>query len=117
MMKKMKQTNADRIRSMTNDELAVFLLTEECKVCSHCKYNGEYGCTDETVCGTYHLEDVWKKWLSSEYEGLSKKRGSYGKRKRKLDKLEYLNSEECKKKCDNIPIYNMILLARFFSKN
>lgn len=28
--------------------------------------------------------------------------------------IEYLNSEECMKKCDSIPIYNMILIARLF---
>lgn len=63
-----KMTNGDRIRSMTDSELSVFLITEECKVCTHCEYNGEYGCDDEIVCGNYHLEDVWMKWLSSEYK-------------------------------------------------
>ena len=60
-------TNGDRIRNMTDKELAVFLLTDESKVCTHCEFNGEYGCSaDEIVCGTAHLEDTFKKWLSSE---------------------------------------------------
>lgn len=55
-------TNGDRIRSMTDKELSVFLLTEECKVCTHCAYNGEYGCEDiyGAVCCNQHLENTWK---------------------------------------------------------
>lgn len=60
-------TNGDRIRNMTDKELSVFLLTEECKVCTHCQYHtDDIGCCGDIVCGNYHLEDVWRKWLSSE---------------------------------------------------
>lgn len=28
--------------------------------------------------------------------------------------IEYLNSEECKKKCDNMPVWYRMLFARIF---
>lgn len=36
------------------------------------------------------------------------------KRIRPGNMIEYLNSEECMRKCDSIPVYNMILIARLF---
>lgn len=35
-------------------------------------------------------------------------------RKNRGKMIEYLTSEECMKKCDSIPIYNMIFIARLF---
>lgn len=48
-----KQTNADRIRSMTDEELADFLVTVET--------NGYY---DQSISGTYEM----KEWLLAESE-------------------------------------------------
>lgn len=44
-----KQTNADRIRSMTDEELADFLVTVE-----------TYGYHDQSISGTYEM----KEWLT-----------------------------------------------------
>lgn len=49
-----KQTNADRIRSMTDEELADFLVTVET--------NGYY---DQSISGTYEMIE----WLLAESEG------------------------------------------------
>lgn len=50
-----KQTNADRIRSMTDEELADFLVTVE-----------TYGYHDQSVSGTYEMNE----WLRAESEGI-----------------------------------------------
>ena len=47
-------TNADRIRSMTDEELADFLVTVE-----------TYGYHDQSVSGTYEMDE----WLRAESEG------------------------------------------------
>lgn len=47
------QTNADRIRSMTDEELADFLVTVE-----------TYGYHDQSISGTYEM----KEWLLMESE-------------------------------------------------
>lgn len=52
-MAKKPQTNADRIRSMTDDELADFLVTVE-----------TYGYHDQSISGTYEM----KEWLLMESE-------------------------------------------------
>ena len=52
--KKKPQTNADRIRSMTDEELADFLVTVE-----------TYGYHDQSISGTYEM----KEWLLMESEG------------------------------------------------
>lgn len=51
---KPKQTNADRIRSMTDEELADFLVTVE-----------TYGYHDQSISGTYEMIE----WLRAESEG------------------------------------------------
>lgn len=48
-----KQTNADRIRNMTDDELADFLVTVE-----------TYGYHDQSISGTYEMNE----WLRAESE-------------------------------------------------
>lgn len=48
-------TNADRIRSMTDDELADFLVTVE-----------SYGYHDQRISGTYEMNE----WLRAESEGI-----------------------------------------------
>lgn len=50
-----KQTNADRIRSMTDEELADFLVTVE-----------SYGYHDQSISGTYEMNE----WLRAEREGI-----------------------------------------------
>ena len=52
-MAKKPQTNADRIRSMTDEELADFLVTVE-----------TYGYHDQSISGTYEM----KEWLLMESE-------------------------------------------------
>ncbi len=49
-----KQTNVDRIRSMTDEELADFLVTVE-----------TYGYHDQSISGTYEMNE----WLRAESEG------------------------------------------------
>lgn len=49
-----KQTNVDRIRSMTDEELADFLVTVE-----------TYGYYDQSISGTYEMNE----WLRAESEG------------------------------------------------
>lgn len=53
IMAKKPQTNADRIRSMTDEELADFLVTVE-----------TYGYHDQSISGTYEM----KEWLLMESE-------------------------------------------------
>lgn len=53
-MAKKPQTNADRIRSMTDEELADFLVTVE-----------TYGYHDQSISGTYEM----KEWILMESEG------------------------------------------------
>lgn len=48
-------TNADRIRSMTDDELADFLVTVE-----------SYGYHDQSISGNYEMNE----WLRAESEGI-----------------------------------------------
>lgn len=48
-------TNADRIRSMTDEELADFLVTVE-----------TYGYHDQSISGTYEMNE----WLRAESEGI-----------------------------------------------
>ena len=59
-----KQTNADRIRAMSNEELAKFLsndLKEPCDCCQLAVFEG--ACT-ETLC-----DDAMMKWLQQPVEG------------------------------------------------
>lgn len=58
-------TNGDKIRSMTNEELADFLLGEDSKPCTHCQYNTDsIGCVGiDTICTHDHVTDVLEKWL------------------------------------------------------
>lgn len=58
--KQKKQTNADRIRSMTDEELAVFL----------CKVKADY----QWITQDFPREDEcgeWEIWLQSEVEGVT----------------------------------------------
>ena len=51
-------TNADRIRSMTDQELAVFLSMELKQPCDYCQLTDSEDACTETLC-----EDAMMKWL------------------------------------------------------
>lgn len=61
-----KQTNADKIRSMNDEELAEFL--EQFEVCSHCEYIDKERCTFENPCVHEFATAMALKWLQSEAE-------------------------------------------------
>lgn len=61
-----KQTNADRIRAMSDEELAEFL--EQFEVCSHCEYSDNERCTFENPCVHEFATAMALKWLQSEAE-------------------------------------------------
>lgn len=52
------KTNADRIRSMTDQELAVFLSRELKQPCDYCQLEDLEGACTETLC-----DDAMMKWL------------------------------------------------------
>lgn len=65
-------TNGDKIRNMTNEELAVFFVSEDAQVCAHCDYyDGE---TMKCICNglclvegqTETAKAVLISWLSSQ---------------------------------------------------
>ena len=58
------KTNADRIRSMSDEELAEFL--EEFEVCTHCKYADGIRCTFENPCTHGFASAMAYEWLKSE---------------------------------------------------
>ena len=58
------RSNADHIRSMSDEELADFL--EEFAVCTHCKYNDEDRCTFENPCSHGFAGAIAYEWLKSE---------------------------------------------------
>ena len=65
-----RQTNADRIRSMSDEELAEFLIRQHaCENCEYfgsgarCKAPNEFKCTNE------YATAVVQKWLKSEVKG------------------------------------------------
>ena len=59
-----KQTNADRIRAMSDEELADFL--EEFEVCTYCKYCDKERCTFENPCTHEFAGVIAYEWLKSE---------------------------------------------------
>lgn len=64
-------TNGDRIRSMTDGELADFLMSYESKACAHCRYDDDIGCNfgdDDIECSNGYVHHVFKAWLSAESE-------------------------------------------------
>lgn len=60
------QTNADKIRSMSDEELAEFL--ERFEVCSHCNYMDKERCTLDNPCVHTLAVAMALKWLQSEAE-------------------------------------------------
>lgn len=63
-------TNGDRIRNMTDTQLADFLMSYDSKVCSHCKYDDDIGCNFHedggVICTEDYVHSVFMNWLSSE---------------------------------------------------
>lgn len=60
-------TNGDKIRSMTDGELAAFLVSDDAKPCEHCKHKGLYGCDDTIICTNGTVRDIFEEWLSSDF--------------------------------------------------
>ena len=60
------KTNADKIRSMSDEELAEFL--EKFEVCSHCDYMDKERCTLDNPCVHSLAVAMALKWLQSEAE-------------------------------------------------
>ena len=60
-------TNGDRIRSMTDYELATFYLSRENSVCAICKEDVEGSGCSWSACSLSHRCDVFMRWLKSEY--------------------------------------------------
>lgn len=56
-------TNADRIRSMTDQELAVFLSRDLKQPCDYCQLEDLEGACTETLC-----DDAMMKWLQQPAE-------------------------------------------------
>lgn len=61
-----RMTNADRMRNMTDEELAEFL--EGFTVCDHCEYYKNERCTMENPCVHAFAEAMAQKWLQEEVE-------------------------------------------------
>ena len=59
-------TNADRIRNLTDEELAEFL--EQFEACSNCEYEDGVRCTLENPCVHAFASAMIFKWLQSEVE-------------------------------------------------
>lgn len=62
-------TNGDRIRSMTDEELAGFLMSYESRVCAHCKYDIDSMCIisdGDVICTVDYIHGVYTEWLSKE---------------------------------------------------
>lgn len=60
-------TNGDRIRSMTDVELANFFATDAVIVCVHCKGN-LHTCSEGHSCGGPHAASVFCEWLGEEWQ-------------------------------------------------
>lgn len=64
-----KQTNADRIRSMSDEELAKLITSGEmCAICPFCQYYGTKDCYMENEGEHMNCAQGIMKWLQSEAE-------------------------------------------------
>lgn len=59
-------TNGDKIREMTDSELAFFLSSRDAKPCTHCPFDDFIGCKGDIVCTEKIVRDAFAAWLSSE---------------------------------------------------
>lgn len=64
-------TNGDRIRAMSDDEMAVFLLSSA-DLCGECQGNGEF-CTGYPSNNDCRCVNATKKWLQKLVEGDDRK--------------------------------------------
>lgn len=66
--RKIRETNGDRIRRMTDEELADFLVSGESDACTHCEFHGkDFGrCTLENPCVIKLASVMLSGWLASE---------------------------------------------------
>lgn len=60
-------TNGDRIRSMTDEELADFMATDAVIACMHCNDNMQI-CSAESGCKRPHEVNVFLSWLQEEWQ-------------------------------------------------
>lgn len=60
-------TNADRIRNMSDEELAEFL--EGFTICDHCEYYKNERCTLDNPCVHGFAQAMAQKWLQAEVDG------------------------------------------------
>lgn len=63
---KKPKTNADRIRNMSDEELAEFL--ETYSICEHCKYDSNHSCTLQNPCVHALAQAIALEWLQAEVE-------------------------------------------------
>lgn len=60
-------TNGDRIRSMTDEDLANFLISEDAEACKHCEFENLLGgCNLDNPCVKELAAASLQNWLSSE---------------------------------------------------
>ena len=60
-------TNGDKIRNMTDDDLAEFLISADATACTHCEYHyDDFGCRLDNPCVAPMACTILKDWLSSE---------------------------------------------------
>ncbi len=58
-------TNGDKIRNMTDDGLAEFLVSADADACAHCEYHyDDFGCRLDNPCVTPLAYQILKDWLS-----------------------------------------------------
>lgn len=73
-------TNGDKIRSMTDDGLAEFLVSADADACAHCEYHyGDFGCRLDNPCVTPLAYQILKDWLSETVSERSEKEGAENK--------------------------------------
>ena len=65
--KQPKITNGDRIRSMTDAELACFFCLDVCIPCVHCEF-GDRMCSPSLPCSDQFKAGVFYEWLQKEWK-------------------------------------------------
>lgn len=62
-----KITNGDRIRGMTDEELACFFCSDVCIPCVHCT-DGDRMCSPSLPCSDHFKSQVFYEWLRKEWQ-------------------------------------------------
>lgn len=61
-------TNGDKIRSMTDEELAFFLISEDANACTHCEFDTAlFGCQLNNPCVKELAVAEMQDWLASPF--------------------------------------------------